>query len=299
MGGGHHPTLDVQMAELQAKKKESTNGLYQKYGGVLAQSDHTPVYKKVGTGDAELSIMVWNVMEFPASKRPPERDAVIEGLVPFTDAVLKELKREEDRQLLLDTLSSDEIIELHTEQVCKMIQQGFEERDVDVILLQELGYSVQERIKDLCKGKSWYTCFSSGNSDDGKCDAITGIISNKDFQEEEGGGVEIQEGRTVRHFAAARRGTSWLVSCHVPLGSQEREGAKQEVGVKVIQKLVQELHGKGKSLVVGGDWNSDIKGVQLRVSSHMPYGVTACHAHTEMQTCFGTATPVDGILEIL
>lgn len=299
--GGAHQALDAQLADLKTRLKPSMQNLYQKYGQVLAQSDHTPVYQKIGSGEKELSIMTWNVMEFPAPVREVGKELVLDGLQTFCDLVIKDLKREEDRQLLIDSLSSEDIIAQHAQQVLHTIQDAFEVRDVDVVLLQELSYDVQEQIKDLCKGKSWYTCFSSGNADSSKCDAITGIISNKDFQEEEAGGVEIQEGKVVRFFAAARRQNTWLVSCHVPLVSQEREqreGAKQEVGVKVVQKLVQELHGKGKSLVVGGDWGTDVKGVQNRLSVQMPYGCSESKAYTDTKTCFGASVPVDGILEV-
>merc|ERR1712185_624079 len=115
--------------------------------------------------------------------------------------------------------------------------------------------------------------------------------------EEEGGGVEIQEGKTTRFFASARRGDWWLVSCHVPSPTQSTEVAKQEAGVRTVQKLVQELHRKGKMLIAGGDWNADINGVKSKVSANIPYGCSSCEAHTESKTCFGAASPVDGILE--
>jgi len=219
--------------------------------------------------------------------------------LPFCDLVVKKLQREDDRQLLVDALSSEPVIAAHSGQVMQVISDALDTRSMDVVLLQEIGRDLQDKIKDVCRGKSWYASFSSGDDDSDRCDAITAIISKNEFGEEEGGGVEVQEAKTTRYFAAARRGNAWLVSCHVPQLSQATETAKQDVGVKTVQKLVQELHRKGLRLIVGGDWNADVKAVKTKSSAHMPYGCTGVNCYTDEKTCFGVDFPVDGMLEIL
>merc|ERR1711988_532766 len=167
------------------------------------------------------------------------------------------------------------------------MRSSLEEHNCDVVLLQEIGRELQAQIVDFCRGKGWHTCFSSGDDDPERCAALTGIVSKRDFDEEEGGGVEIHEGKTTRFFAAARQRDTWFVSCHVPPPNQAVATAKLDAGMRTVQKLVQEVHRKGRSLIAGGDWNVDVKGLTSKVCAHMPYGCSSCEIHTEDRTCFG------------
>jgi hypothetical protein len=252
----------------------------------------------LSTGERELSILCWNVMEFPNSKRESHDSPAVEELTPFCELVLKQLKREDDKELLLSALSSTAIINAHSQLVLNTVREAMETRGCNAALLQGISRDLEEELQRYCAMKRLHACFSSGNEDRERCAGITCIICKMGFDEKEGGGIEIIEGKTTRFFAAARRGDSWLISCHVPSPAQVTETAKQDAGLRTVQKLVQEVHRKGKLLVIAGDWNVDVKAVESKVASHMPYGTSSCTAHTEAATCYGTSFPVDGVLEI-
>lgn len=297
--GGHNPALDTQIADLKATLKQNMSGILQKYGQVLSSPHHRPVYKSVGSNDQKLSVLTWNVMEFPEAGREAGKDPIVEGLSPFCDRVVKDLQREDDLQLLLESLSSEEIISQHCNQVLNVVRDAIETRGVDALVLQELGRDIKRQLEKLCDNRFWHVHFSSGESDTDKCAGITALLSKEEFQEVEGEGVEVQEGKIVRHFAAARRNNFWVASCHVPVSGQVTEKAKQDVCVKVVQKMVQELHGKGRTLVLAGDWGADVKTIHSRVSRDLPYGCSSCSVHADDEACFGIGFPVDGILEIV
>lgn len=293
--GGHNKSLDVQLMDLKIERGKGMKSIWQRYAQVLSQSRHQPVYKEVGNATQKLSLVAWNVMEFPELNA---KDPVHDGVAPFVDKALKELGREGERQLLLDALSSQEIVGQHIQQVLHIICDSIERRGVDALLLQEIGRDVKTHIEELCRTKRWSVQFSKAESDTSKCAQITAVISKDDFQEVEADGVEVQEGKVTRFFAAARRGDIYLASCHLPTPAEARENVKLEFCKKVVQKMVQELHTKGRTLVLGGDWAADIKAVAAKVSSDLPYGCSDCKLHTDEKTCLGTTCPVDGILEI-
>jgi exonuclease III len=302
--GGQNPALDSQRADLEARLKQMKQTLVQKYAQILSQSDHLPVYKTVPAGGQNLSIMTWNVMEFPKAGQA----MVMDGLMPMIDLVIKNLARgKEDRQALMDALSSEIVIGQHCVQMLNMISDAFESRGVDVVVLQELGTDTQAQLTQLCIQKGWQACFSAGNPDPMKLDAITGIVSKKSFDEEKISqiagqeakrGIEVTENKKSRLFAAVRIGTAWIVSCHILLGQQTTEEQKQDVGARMAQVVSQQCihHGSGYMLICVGDWNADVNGVKNRLMYNMPYGCSQVTVHTDAKTALGAAFPTDGMI---
>jgi len=201
-----------------------------------------------------------------------------------------------DRQVLMDALSSEAIIGQHCVQMLTMISDAFETRGVDAVVLQELGTDTQAQILQLCIQKGWQACFSNGNEDPMKLDAITGIISKKPFDEQTQ--IQVVENKKSRNFAAARLGTAWIVSCHIPLGAQTTEEQKQDVGARMVQEISQRClrHGSGVMLICAGDWNADVNGVKNRLAFNLPYGCSQITVHTDQKTAFGATFPTDGII---
>lgn len=296
LNGGCDANLDAQRAAFEANLKQTKQSLWQKYAQILAPSDHLPVIKTVPAGARSLSVMTWNVMEFPQVAQVSGR--VLDGLVPMVDLIVKNTQRKEERYCLLDAMSSDEVIAEHLNQMVAKISDSFETKGVDIILLQEVGKDAQAQIHQACHQKGWHCCFSTGIEEVNKCNAITAIVSKIHFDEQTQ--IEVQEARKVRHFAAVRLGTAWVVSCHIPLGSQTTEEQKQDVGARMVQEISQRFfrYGSGIMLIVGGDWNSDVNGVKNRLSMNMPYGISQLQVHTDAKTAYGADFPVDGILSL-
>lgn len=292
MKGGEHPALDVQRAELQERLQQSKLALCHTHAPALSQSDHIPVYKAVPVGGQSLSVMSWNVMEFPRMGKA-KGDAITEGLVPLCDLVVKHLGRKEDRATLLEAMSSDPAIKEHTKYVLTVIQSALES-GTQVVCLQELSGYMETQIRQLCRQKGWHYCFSEANDALHKCDAITAVISIYAFDEEED--VEFIESRKARHFASARVGCAWVMSCHVPLGHQTGEDQKQGVGVRLVKECSQKLFTSYTTLIVAGDWNADVRGINDKLRKNMPYHRQAVNVYTDDKTCFGAAFPADGII---
>jgi exonuclease III len=291
--GGQNPALDAQRADLEARLKQSKDGFVQKYAQILSQSDHLPVYKEVPAGAQNLKIMTWNVMEFPKAGQA----LIMDGLIPMIDLIVKQLSRgKEERQVLMDALVSEVIIGQHCVQMLNMVSDAFETRGMDAVVLQEIGTDTQAQLTQLCIQKGWQVCFSTGNADPMKLDAITGIVSKKPFDEQTQ--IEVVENKKSRNFAAVRIGTAWLVSCHIPLGNQATEEQKQDVGARMAQEISQRCvrHGSGLMLICAGDWNADVNGVKNRLSLNLPYGCSQVAVYTDAKTAFGAAFPVDGVI---
>lgn len=229
-------------------------------------------------------------MEFPRLGVQPMTD----GLIPMCDLCVKHLQCKEDRQTLLDAMSSETSITKHAEYVINTVSNALEARGCEVALLQEIGSDIQGQLMQLCQQKGWHVCFSAGNPDPTKCDAITSIIAKKPFDQQMP--FDFQENKKVRQFAAARLGTAWLVSCHVPLSNQVTDEQKQDVGVRLVQELSQRFFGSGWVLCVGGDWNANINGVKNRIQANIPYGCSQVTVHTDSRTTVGVEFPVDGIV---
>merc|ERR1712007_305223 len=200
----------------------------------------------------------------------------------------------EDRQFLLEAMSSEEVVAQHSRHLVDTIRDALDAKGIDIVLLQEVGADVQAHLTELCRQKGWQALFGLGNEDPKKCAAMTGIISKTALDEQMQ--VEFQENKKVRHFAAARKGTAWMVSCHVPLSNQTTEEAKQDVGARLVQEMSQRFLHSGCALIVGGDWNADVNGVKNRVAASLPYGCSQVSVHTDATTCHGAAFPVDGIV---
>jgi len=294
--GGAHPGFDAQKADLEARSKQMMQSLHQKHAPILGESDHVPVYKTLPAGAKAVSIMAWNVMEFPRAGRAPGQDPVIEGLVPLCDLVIKHLGRKDDRASLLEAMTSEAVIQQHSTQALNVVRDALEVRGMEVVLLQEVGGDMQAKLEELCRQRGWTSLFAAGNADPNKCDAIAGIISKMPFDEQMQ--VEFQEetSKKIRHFPAVRQGTAWLISCHVPLGKQTTEDQKQGVGVKLIQDMSQRFFRSGTVLIIGGDWNADVNGIKNKTADHIPYGCSQVSVFTDSQTTHGAAFPVDGML---
>jgi hypothetical protein len=292
--GGNHPDLDAQRKALEMNAKQNTQAILVKHAASITPSDHQPVVKTVPlAGGVQSTIMCWNLMEYPQANRAEGTCAVIEGVVPLVDLVVKNLQSPKDeRQIMLDAFFSDDIINQHTSQVLQQIRDAFD-RGTEVAMLQEVGKDIQAHLQALCTERGWHVCFSSGNDDPNKCYAATAVLSSRPFEEQTQ--VEFLEGKKARVFAAVRQGATWFVSCHVPLSNQSTEEAKQDVGVRLLQEMSQRfLH--GCALVTGGDWNSDVNGVRNRISAGLPYGCQDVQVHTDNKTCFGADFPPDGII---
>merc|ERR1712032_959430 len=145
-------------------------------------------------------------MEFPRPGRGTGNDPMQEGVVPICDLIIKHTQRKDDRQALLDAISSEHTIAAHTQHVLQKIREAIDTKGVEVILLQEISSDTQAQITQLCQQRGWQHCFATGNDDPKKCDAITGIISRTPFVEQMQ--VDFQEVK-VRYFAAVRVGNTW------------------------------------------------------------------------------------------
>lgn len=291
--GGTNPNMDAQRVQIDATLKQRKEALWAKYAQILGQSDHIPVYKTVAAAGVQLSLMTWNVMEFPRRGRGTGQDPMQEGVVPLSDLIIKHTQRKDDRQSLLDAMSSEHAIAQHTQYLLQKLREAVDTKGIQVMLLQELSADTQADIQRLCQERGWQSCFATGNDDPKKCDAITGIVTTVAFSEQMQ--VDFQEGK-ARYFAAVRVGNTWLVSAHVPLSKQVTEDSKQDVGSRLVQEMSQRFLRSGYALIVGGDWNADVNGVKNKVSANAPYGCRQVEVHTDIRTTMGATFPTDGIL---
>eukprot|EP00928_Gymnodinium_smaydae_P017647 TRINITY_DN16750_c0_g1_i3.p2 TRINITY_DN16750_c0_g1~~TRINITY_DN16750_c0_g1_i3.p2 ORF type:complete len:500 (-),score=122.93 TRINITY_DN16750_c0_g1_i3:124-1623(-) len=283
LAGGADAALDSRRTELTAERDAAMRTLIADSVGVLSLSDHLPIEREIAIGPrsaSPLRLLTWNVMEFPL---PGAKDPVLDGVSPYCDMMLKFLDRKgtDERTSLLQALTSDAVIEEHYRAVERRVQEALEAGGVDAVLLQEINGALQARLTERCSEKGWSACFSSANGDPSKCDAITAILAKEPFDEQTQ--VEIQENKKVRNFAAVRRGSVWIVSCHVPMASGKKG---QESGEEVAARVAGQLYTFARSraaasgddsaseLVIGGDWNANLREVEARVAGAPPQGMT-------------------------
>merc|ERR1712226_922548 len=100
-----------------------------------------------------------------------------EGVVPLCDLIIKHTQRKEERLALLDAMCSEPVITQHTQQLLQTIRDALDAKGAQLVLLQELSAATQAAIQQLSQQRGWHSCFSTGNDDPKKCDAITGVVS--------------------------------------------------------------------------------------------------------------------------
>jgi len=327
--GGVDIGLDARRSELGVARSQNMHRLFVNHALALSPSDHMPVHVTVpvGAGVRPLSVLSWNVLEFP---RAGASQPVLDGVSPYCDGLLKALERKggEERSLLLEAMSSEPVVLRHSDHVLEVVRRSMEggaaaagttAAAVDVALLQEIGGDFRERaLEEWCGRRGWCAYISSGSGDSSKCDAATGIVSKEAFDEMKE--VAIEENKKVRYFAAVRKGITWLVSCHVPLVTGKKNSLQEDsavVGARVLERLWDQLlgaaHGRdrhGEELVVGGDFNADVREVCKRVAASPPEGCSEVTLHMPppphaassgaqpRPTCFGVEWPIDGVLHL-
>mmetsp|Transcript_33351 Transcript_33351/g.84948 ORF Transcript_33351/g.84948 Transcript_33351/m.84948 type:complete len:492 (+) Transcript_33351:62-1537(+) len=276
--GGSHKAFDAQRAEFAAALSSRKRVLFEKYAQELSQSDHIQVHQQVPLGrDGSISMVTWNVLEFPGLRA---QDLVFDGVRPVCDMLAKYLGRKdaESTSLLLEAVSSDAVIYCHIERVKAFVHDSMTEHGIDIVLLQEIGAGVKECISDMCKRSGWKVHFSTKNDDAKKCDAMTAIVTKRAFDAVTE--IEVQRNNKIRHFAAARFSSTWVVSCHLPLTTvpKEKEDLSASFGsysMKVLQQIWRRFGhsqsaGDKLEVVIGGDWNAPIRNTIKIAIAHPP-----------------------------
>jgi len=278
--GNADKALDTQRSALATTLSNRKQQLFTKYAKEFSHSDHLQVQECMQIGEEVSTVTCsWNVLEFPAlgAKKP-----VVDGVRPVCDAILNALARKssECMQLLLEAMCSEVVIHNHTERVLSFIEDSLKNRSADVVLLQEVGEQVQDHILDMCMRFGWAAHFSTKNDDAAKCDAITAIVAKNAFDEVTE--IEVQRQKKVRRFAAARHGTTWVVSCHLPLvndpkGKQDQSDANGNFENLFLQQLWSRFghtHDAGAKtvVIVGGDWNHPVRDIIDLASASPPEG---------------------------
>jgi len=300
--------LDSQRAALAATMSSGKQQLFAKYAEELSQSDYMPVHESIplGGGIDSITVSTWNVLEFP---RLSAAQPVFDGVRPVCDMLLKALGRKsaECQQLLVEAVGSEPVISHHIERVTSFVRDALETRGADVVLLQD----VRDRLSEICGSSGWAAHFSQKCDDPKKCNAITAVIAKGPFDEV--AEIEVQRQSKIRRFAAARRGSVWAVSCHLPLAAAPREKLQEsDRGGNFESRVVKQLWdqcGQGRSngsraaVVAGGDWNHPLDEVIGLASASRPEGCTSVSLHapscesTLHDYCSGESTiPIDGFL---
>ncbi|CAE7598495.1 ADCK2 [Symbiodinium sp. CCMP2456] len=179
---------------------------------------------------------------------------------------------------LCRAISIAEVIAAHAAYVEKVLVDALS-AEVDVAFLQELNHEVAQKVlltvvckcvQKCCLQKGWATALSEANEDSGKCNAMTMVVSRQPIDEEQQVAVEV--GKKKRYFAAARCGSTWFVSCHVPIVSDKKSppNFQEDTAAQVLEQLSAEL--RGERIVAGGDWNAKVHEVakQYKAKDKMP-----------------------------
>ncbi|CAE7911363.1 unnamed protein product, partial [Symbiodinium sp. KB8] len=252
--GGLDDSFDAKVAQYAAERSRKLAEVIKVHEEALAHSDHRPLREQVQPGCSTLRILTWNTLEFPSLT-----GKVVQVIAAHAAYVEK---------VLVDALSTE----------------------VDVAFLQELNHEVAQKVRKSCLQKGWATTLSKANEDSGKCDAMTMVVSRQPIDEEQQVAVEV--GKKKRHFAAARCGSTWFVSCHVPIVSDKKSppNFQEDTAVQVLEQLSAEL--RGERIVAGGDWNAKVHEVakQYKAKDKMP----GLHA-PRGPTCFDREYAIDGI----
>jgi len=310
--GGKDVALDAQRQAVSAEYEEVFFQITCVHAQALGQSDHQPIYHTLQlTDESTLALMSWNTLEFPviegdARQVPP--NAVLDGINPVCDAQLKILERKgaDQKAFLVKAMGLRPVVEMHASVVLEEVQHALLERQVNSVLLQEVSQDMQARLSKQATASGWTAHFSRGNSDPGKCDAITCVVSRQPF-DEVGEFVQQSEGTKVRHFAMARQGQIWLASCHAPgevlTKQQVKDGVPSHgnavISTRIYHKIAAQIFkGDGvQVLVAGGDWNTDVRVLHRNLVSDPPTCCGAVQLHApDTATCLDVEWPIDGVL---
>lgn len=278
---GFHQVFDEKRAAIAATMSDGKRKLFEKYAPHLSESDHLPVHDTMSFGKfGSIKISTWNTLEFPAMR---SANPVFDGVRPVCDEFLRELDRKgvDCMNLLLEALSSDVVINCHTERILSFVRDVLTAEGSDIVFLQEIGESVKPRIVELCQSKGWSSHFSAKNDDPKKCDAITAIISKQAFDEV--AEMEVSRNNKIRTFAAARFSSCWVVSVHLPLSTtgkdkEDLSGSFGSYSFRILQELFQRFgNGNDNTVVIaGGDWNAPIRNTTIKIAtSHRPAGCSS------------------------
>eukprot|EP00929_Paragymnodinium_shiwhaense_P091231 TRINITY_DN51252_c0_g1_i1.p1 TRINITY_DN51252_c0_g1~~TRINITY_DN51252_c0_g1_i1.p1 ORF type:complete len:481 (-),score=108.38 TRINITY_DN51252_c0_g1_i1:17-1459(-) len=301
--GGVDLQLDEKCAQSRQRAEEAFQKLTERSSDVLRLSDHCPVLLPKVT--ATESLLTWNVLEFPSaeSKKP-----TIDGINPVVGQILAALNRKgaDDHSILLRSMSLEAIAAQHVAFVVAFVMETLKTR-ADIVLLQELNHETVAQLRSICSENAWGCVFSGANDEDGKCDAITAVLSRRTFDEQSQ--MSVQEGKKVRQFAAGRLSDTWFVSCHMPMDESQAKKKKGvagscdgEIAARGVRQAIDEfLLGKdAKQLVIGGDWNTDLRLLHEKLT-----GATVERCDKELTlhcpaagtvTALGVEWPIDGAL---
>jgi len=284
--GGLHQSLDARrklLAESGAARKEQ---FASQFAPDLSDSDHLPVYETLHLGAWGLVRMVtWNVLEFPCP-RSTSVEQVYDGVRPVCDMLLNSLDRkgEENMGVMLEVLGSDAAITHHTERVLTFVRKMLADSgSADIVLLQEVGEPVKESLMDLCVSNGWSAHFSTKISDPKRCDAMTAVLARR--SSDEVAEFTLQRNKKVRNFAAARFGTTWVVSVHLPLKNSQKEtedlsDSHGSYTLKVLQQLWHHFgNPEGTEVLAGGDWNDALHSVFELATVHPAQGCRSISLH--------------------
>mmetsp|Transcript_123401 Transcript_123401/g.242079 ORF Transcript_123401/g.242079 Transcript_123401/m.242079 type:complete len:234 (-) Transcript_123401:56-757(-) len=228
--------------------------------------------------------------------------------------------------MLLNAMCTYGVLKQHLDLVVGTVrhalsQDGPNSTGAFVVLLQEVSEELRAALSEECRAQSWFCSFSDSAQVPGKCDAITCIISRHPM--EDGGQVVIEENGKARRLAVARWGQTWIASCHVPHepskgksiaqkvgsapGSMQSEIGNADAGARVLASLAERFMGDGAtSIVVGGDWNADVREVAQvarRLLQEGAEGADSSGLALELfapdgATHMGVEVPIDGILVV-
>lgn len=285
--GGLHQSLDERRRLLAESAAARRAQIASQFAPELSDSDHLPVYESLQQGGRGLVRMVtWNVLEFPCPQSSSV-EQVYDGVRPVCDMLLRSVDRkgEENMSVMLGVLGSDAAIIRHTERVLAFVRKMLADSgNADIVLLQEVGEPIRESLVDLCVSNGWSAHFSTKISDPKRCDAMTAILARCSFDEV--AEYEVQRNNKIRNFAAARLGTTWVVSVHLPLFSGQKKEKEDLSGshgsyiLKVLHQLWQHFGRlEGTEVLAGGDWNEELRQALELASAHPPEGCRSISLH--------------------
>jgi len=308
--GGQHEGYDTRAAEVNATRSHRIAELHTKFAEDLSTSDHLPIQERVLMNNKGETILVssWNTLEFP---KAGATEPVLDGVKPVCDCLNKCIgqKSKERIHWLQDAMSSKVVIERHTQRILNFVQESIQVHHSQVVLLQEIGFDVQDKLTELCSQRGWSSHFSRKCDDDKKCNAITAVISPDSFDEVDE--FECQRYSKKRRFAAVRQKSLWTVSCHLPLVASPKnpEDFDGSFEPKVLAQLWDHFGSRGPSdavrctLLAGGDWNTELWAAVLKARAQPPTGSSSVTLHApDSVTSLDdfsrdlSAGPIDGVL---
>lgn len=208
-------------------------------------------------------------------------------------------------------MRSKSVVTKHLDLVLGELQAAISsERGLDAVFLQEVNDNLSRRLVTLCAKYGWSAHFSKSSGEQGKCDAITALLSRRPFDETSE--HDVVEGHKHRRFVSGRWTNSWLVCCHMPQEASQKERRKRklgddsweegEMGVRVVRQLVDRFllgHSEPRAiqLVVGGDWNTNTAKMAKLAEAEFTTAKVALFAPTT-STCLDVEWPIDAFLSV-